>query len=111
ACMVKRSLLLANNGFNETLHCAEDYDLWLRLATANDLYVIPHDIGSYRKREGSLTRSERPIYYCEDLMIIQALAKKAFAPYRSALKQRLPLVYGTFCYYYRTHKMRWSALR
>src|SRR5262249_44503002 len=110
-CLVRRSALLAVNGFDETLPTAEDYDLWLRLAVSNDCWVGPQDLGIYRRREGSLTKSGRPLYYSEDRMINQALARECFAPYRAALKQRLPLVYGSFCYHYRDRKMRGPALR
>lgn len=48
--LVRRAALLDVGGFDETLPCAEDYDLWLRLAEAsyrfvgvNEVLVVKHE--------------------------------------------------------------------
>lgn len=98
---VRREVLVAIGGFNEALACAEDYDLWLRLATAHDLYLSTLDAGIYRVRAGSLTKSGRPMFYFEDRMLTSAKRNEAFAEFGSNIDQRLENVYSTYCYHFR----------
>lgn len=101
---VERELIQAVGGFDETLPSAEDYDLWLRLAVMTDLAIAPIDAGVYRTRGGSLTKSGRPMYFCEDRMLLAAKADHAFDPYRTDLDERLTKVYGKFCFHYRAQR-------
>ena len=89
-------------GFDESLACAEDYDLWLRLAIVEDLAMAPLDAGIYRVRSGSLTKSGRPMYYCEDRMLLAAKRDRRFDAYRSHIDARLKRVYSTYCFHFRT---------
>jgi len=48
--LIRRAALLEVGGFDETFHCGEDYDLWLRLAQAsyrfvgvNEVLVVKHE--------------------------------------------------------------------
>lgn len=50
AVMMKRSLLEAMGGFDETLPACEDYDLWLRIGCRHPVYLI--DIPLVIKRGG-----------------------------------------------------------
>lgn len=108
---VHRDLIRALGGFDETLACAEDYDLWLRLANTEDLYLAPLDAGIYRLRSGSLTKSGRPMYWCEDRMLLGVKRDHAFAAFRTDIDWRLRKVYDTFCFHYREHRQFADALR
>lgn len=101
---VERDLLRSVGGFNEGYRCAEDYDLWLRLAVLEDLHLAPHDAGIYRIRSGSLTRSDRPMYFDEDRMLRSLRKHRAFRRYRRPLDERLRKVYSKFCYDYRERR-------
>jgi glycosyltransferase involved in cell wall biosynthesis len=98
---VERDLLLSVGGFDESLVCAEDYDLWLRLAAIEPLHIAPVDAGIYRIRPGSLTRSDRPMYFFEDRMLSSLRRNRAFRRFRRQLDGRLVKVYSTFCFHYR----------
>ncbi|HSP16231.1 MAG TPA: glycosyltransferase [Thermoanaerobaculia bacterium] len=52
---VKRELLSAVGGLDETLPAAQDYDLWLKLARAARLVFIPEPLETYVLRENSIT--------------------------------------------------------
>lgn len=108
---VRRDLVRAFGGFDEGLACAEDYDLWVRLANVEDLYLAPLDAGIYRLRAGSLTKSGRPMYYCEDRMLLAAKADPAFAAHRPAIDARLDKVYDTFCFHFRAQRRFGDATR
>ena len=48
------------SGYEESLHCAEDWDFWLRAFIAGfRFYHIRENLYSYRDHDGSLTRSHR----------------------------------------------------
>lgn len=108
---VDRDLIQLLGGFNETLSCAEDYDLWLRLAKTEDLYVSPLDAGIYRVRSGSLTKSGRPMYYGEDRMLLAAKEDAGFASFGADIDRRLQRVYSTFCYHFRAQRNFRDAVR
>lgn len=98
---IQRTLIQQYGGFDETLACAEDYDLWVRLANVEDLYIAPLDAGIYRLRSGSLTKSGQPMYFCEDRMLNAAKADPAFHAFTVDIDARLQKVYTTFCFHYR----------
>ncbi len=106
---VERELLRSLGGFDESLASAEDYDLWLRLAVVEDLYWAPLDAGIYRIRQGSLTRSGRPMYFFEDRMLRSLRRQRAFRRYRAPIDERLRKVYSKFCYDYRAQRRFGSA--
>ena len=108
---IATELIRSVGGFDETLECAEDYDLWLRLALTEDLYIAPIDAGVYRIREGSLTRSGRPMYFGEDRMLLAARANGGFDRYRAAIDDRLEKVFEKFCFDYRSQGRFGKALR
>ncbi|MEO8936495.1 MAG: glycosyltransferase [Burkholderiaceae bacterium] len=108
---VDRGLIQALGGFNETLGCAEDYDLWLRLAKTEDLYVSPIDSGIYRVRSGSLTKSGQPMYYCEDRMLLAAKDDTGFDAFKSDIDTRLRMVYTKFCFHFRQNRQFGEAAR
>jgi GT2 family glycosyltransferase len=60
---VKRELIIATGGFNENIELAsvEDFDLWLRLATAGArFYFLPQILGTYWVGENHISNfSER----------------------------------------------------
>jgi peptidoglycan/xylan/chitin deacetylase (PgdA/CDA1 family)/GT2 family glycosyltransferase/SAM-dependent methyltransferase len=57
ACLVKRQLVEAVGGFDESLVIAEDWDLWQRLARRGTQFLRLHDCSAfYRARAGSATR-------------------------------------------------------
>ncbi|HTC25381.1 MAG TPA: glycosyltransferase [Gemmatimonadales bacterium] len=52
AVAVRRDVLLAAGGYNESMRFAEDYDLWLRLARRGVRFVCTHDVtANYRGHE------------------------------------------------------------
>lgn len=99
--LVKRDVLVSVGGFSEHLKRAEDYELWFKLSLNNDLHYLPHDTGAYRLRPGSLTRSNEPMFFYEDIMLQGLLAKDEFKPFRNILIKRLHFVLLDYCYYYR----------
>ena len=55
----RRELFDAVGTFDETLHRSEDYDLWLRAASAGLLIAVnPRPLGLYRRRADSLSADE-----------------------------------------------------
>ena len=107
---IDRDVIRGAGGFDESLPSAEDYDLWLRLASTQDLYVAPLDAGIYRLRDGSLTKSGRPMYYCEDRMLLGVRRERAFAAFRADIDDRLGRVYTKFCFHYRERRQFAEAL-
>ena len=55
AVICRRSLLLENNGFDEHLRNAQDYDLWLKLSRHIHLHVIEKILGEYTIRDGNIS--------------------------------------------------------
>ena len=100
---VDRALIQQLGGFDESLACAEDYDLWVRMANVEDLHIAPLDAGIYRRRSGSLTKSGRPMYFCEDRMLLAFKRDRAFDDFRVQIDARLRKVYAVFCFHDRAH--------
>jgi len=99
---ITRDLIRSVGGFDEQLPSAEDYDLWLRLASREPLYVAPLDAGIYRLRRGSLTKSGRPMYYCEDRMLQALRRDSGFGDFIDDIDARLAKVYSSFCFHFRS---------
>lgn len=108
--MIKRNLILEFDMFDETLFRAEDYHLWLRCAVNNDLYYVPSDVGIYRLRLGSLTRSSKPTFYFEHVMLEKLRSDPEFEPYRKEIRNRMEFVLNDYCYFFRKRgKMKEAA--
>ena len=108
---VDRGLIQSLGGFDESLACAEDYDLWVRMANVEDLCFAPLDAGIYRLRSGSLTKSGRPMYFCEDRMLLGVKGDRAFDAFRAQIDARLAKVYTVFCFHYRANRQFAEATR
>jgi glycosyltransferase involved in cell wall biosynthesis len=108
---VRRELIQSLGGFNESYVCAEDYDLWLRLANVEELAMAPIDAGIYRVRAGSLTKAGRPMYYGEDRMLLALKADRAFADFAPEIHERLRMVYTKFCFHFRERRQFAEAAR
>lgn len=61
--LIKRSLLLAVGGFDETLPQSHDYDLWIRLAREYDFAHIAVPLVLYRIHPDSLSRRPDALAY------------------------------------------------
>lgn len=60
--MIRRSTLLALDGFHHIDHGWEDYDFWLRLCEADGMAVhIPEILSRYREHAASMLRTETNI--------------------------------------------------
>lgn len=95
--VVRRSVLEANNGFDESLHRLVDHELWVRLAfNGHHFRLVPHQLTEYRIHPASFTAdTERMLKGVEAF-----LAKVAtYAP--KSVQQLTPLVIAC------TH--RWMA--
>ena len=58
AVAVRRDVLLAAGGYDESMRFAEDYDLWLRLARRHVLFVCTHEVtANYRGHEDAGQRA------------------------------------------------------
>ena len=57
ALMVRRQLLLDVGAFDETLTQSQDFDLWLRLAKATSLLLLPAPLVIYRIHGSNMTRN------------------------------------------------------
>ena len=67
ACLVRRQLVEAVEGFDESLVIAEDWDLWQRLARRGTQFLRLHDCSAfYRARAGSATRVSE--YFVRDAL-------------------------------------------
>lgn len=42
--LMKKELFLAHGGFDESLPCCEDYDLWIRIASKNHFLLLPEPL-------------------------------------------------------------------
>ncbi len=55
AVVCRRDLVLAHQGFDETLSSAQDYELWLRMSPDLTPVFIPQALGTYVLRQGNIT--------------------------------------------------------
>jgi glycosyltransferase involved in cell wall biosynthesis len=55
--LVRRNVL-GDQRFDSALETAEDRDLWIRLAAATPIYIIPEPLATYVQREDSLSNSD-----------------------------------------------------
>ena len=59
--VVRRAALLEVGGFDETLPCAEDYDLWLRLAQASYRFVGVNEVLVVKHESAGVQLSKDPV--------------------------------------------------
>jgi cellulose synthase/poly-beta-1,6-N-acetylglucosamine synthase-like glycosyltransferase len=74
--LARKSALLAEKGFNTTLHLIEDWDMWLRLSERFPVTAIPEPVSIYRK---AVAKSDQ---MCSNLA---ELCKQAFRVQQMAL--------------------------
>jgi len=98
--LVTKDLLDRVGCFNESLECAEDYELWFRLALITDHHYLAFNSSKYRVRRGSLTHCGRSSSYCEDDMLLGLLDKSEFHGVKNLLYSRLYTVMLDECYFY-----------
>jgi len=98
--LVKKELLVRVGCFNESLECAEDYELWFRLSLIEDHHYLAFNSSKYRVRRGSLTHCGRSSSYCEDKMLEGLLEKSEFSGVKRLLNSRLYTVMLDECYFY-----------
>ncbi len=55
AVVCRRSIIVENGGFDETLPNGQDYDLWLTLSSVMKIKIIPEILGSYIEEASSIT--------------------------------------------------------
>jgi glycosyltransferase involved in cell wall biosynthesis len=54
--LAARELVARAGGFDETIRCGEDYDLWLRLALLSDVALLDEPLIQVRRHEANHTR-------------------------------------------------------
>lgn len=108
--LIRRRLLNAMGGFEESLRRAEDYHLWFRCAMATDLWMLSGEVAHYRIHAASLTHGDAPRFLHEDQMLALLLATPGWRKHRALLLQRLNLVMQDQCYFYRGRRRYASAL-
>ena len=97
--LMKRSLLLAKGGFDETLPRSEDYHLWLKCALDNDLWLLEREMALYRIHPNSLTHSKSPRFKHEEVMVGLLMKDPAYESFMPLLVRRLDLVMQDHCYF------------
>jgi glycosyltransferase involved in cell wall biosynthesis len=81
AAVVRRSAFESAGGFDTNLRVAEDLDLWIRLlALGWKGAVVPVPLVRYRRREGSLSSSVRPLLAGSCAVYAKAAAMLAGRP-------------------------------
>jgi glycosyltransferase involved in cell wall biosynthesis len=109
--MCRRDLAIEQGMFDESLARAEDYLLWLKFASNQDLYYVPKTVAVYRLRPGSLTRSGHPIGYGMHAVLEKLSEDGRFVPYRDEIRQRLGHALNGYCFFYRQMRQRSAAIR
>src|SRR5579872_187237 len=67
--LAARRLIERAGGFDETLRCAEDQDLWLRLALDSDVVVVNEALVQVRRHEENHTRDWESAFIGRDLSL------------------------------------------
>jgi glycosyltransferase involved in cell wall biosynthesis len=65
AVFFRRSAILKWGGINESLHQTMDYDLYLKIANMNNLFITSRVLGEFRIHQNSKTVSGKPIQFKE----------------------------------------------
>lgn len=101
--LMKKWLFLESGGFNESLPCCEDYDLWLRISSKYDFLLIPEPLTikeggredqlSYQYRVGM---DKYRIYALEQLLTKGDLNEQQITRTLAELKKKCK-IYGRGC--------------
>jgi glycosyltransferase involved in cell wall biosynthesis/SAM-dependent methyltransferase len=76
--LARRDLLESAGAFDESLPFCEDYDLWLRLATASPVWAVPEPLCKIRLHPGNNTR-DRPEVNRSFIEVYERFARRAGA--------------------------------
>jgi glycosyltransferase involved in cell wall biosynthesis len=85
--VVRRAVFDQVGGFDETLGSVEDYDMWLRIAAAHEIGVIPEALASYRVWPGQMSKHRDRMLDSEVRVLEAALGRHPDV----ALELRRPL--------------------
>lgn len=100
AVTVRREKILAVGGFDVSLPAAQDYDVWLKLATDAHLLFVPEPLERYITRPGSITGQVFERVAClERIAHRHAPALVRFVGPRRARRMRLRTVAMMLLYY------------
>jgi glycosyltransferase involved in cell wall biosynthesis len=73
---VRRTCFEAIGGFDESLRCAEDWDLWLRLILAGArVGLVDEPLSHYRRRAGSLSSDQQKLLRSQITVLHKVLAR------------------------------------
>ena len=88
--LLSRGLLLAHGGFDPALQGAEDYDLWLRLASAGISFTyVPEPLAEYRVHGASMS-ADRVRMAAARLVVYEKLATQAMGTaHANALRSQI----------------------
>ena len=78
--VVRRSAILQCEGFDESLKAAEDWDLWLRLATRYPFVVVKRPLVLYRVHPAAMSSSDVLRQERSSLAVIERAFQSAKAP-------------------------------
>jgi glycosyltransferase involved in cell wall biosynthesis len=109
--VIRSDLARSLGGFDETLTCSEDRDMWFRLARCCDALYSPRIGHSYRKHESSLT--QRPSIRCALSQIKVLRGEKAHWRDRASRRQlnrRISEHLAGIGYRRREQCQRWAAV-
>jgi len=109
--VIRTDLARSLGGFDETLTCSEDRDMWFRLAHCCDALYLPQIGHSYRKHESSLT--QRPSMRCTLSQITVLRREKARWRDRASRRQldrRIAEHLAGIGYGRREQRQRWAAV-
>ncbi len=110
--LVKKSEVEKVDCFNENLNRHEDFELWCKLASQNDLHYLPKETAIYRIRPGSLTHSmHEPTFFGEEKALKALQINPILKPYTNELKKRYVDLLIRYYYFYRKNKDTKNAFK
>lgn len=96
--MARRSALMEAGLFNESLRCAEDYDLWLRVSRRHQFWFVPEPLAFYERQAESLTRNDAVMAASQIAVLEPILAERLSATQHSGAKKHLASAYFSLSY-------------
>lgn len=66
--LVRREAIIRNNGFDESMHCNEDVDLWLRLSLEGDFWYIDKPLTFIRRHDSNATVNMEKAHSAEKML-------------------------------------------
>jgi len=88
AVMLRRSVLDFAGLFNETLPAVEDYDMWLRIAAASRIGLVPEPLASYREWPGQMSKNRDRMLDCEVRVLEAATGRHPALSHSMRVKMR-----------------------